>query len=578
MGKRRARPSGGPETPVEHAEKEGRQLSPEMMSRLEAALDSERRQREHLERRLRDAERRLESALSTVEHPQNGDADLLELKSLLAAEVAAEILRSELEGKLLELEFLANADAEAQTLPSTQQVQRVIQYVNVPEPARATAPESMPGKDWDDKLAAAQMAIEAAEARASHNALQVRKLTEELAAARSEQIRLATEMRSVQDRIGASSATTLAKHAPVEFIAPDPVALPSEPAEEPAANLEDALEAWGEVTIDEHATAQVTKLELAATHEPSLEDALSAWGEPEPQEQDSGLLSALEAFGGSDESSEPVKLDAPLETSSALEDRPASKEVRMDFDELAEVHGEAASAPHDLPKSESEAWASLLEVDTLDRLESPDAPTEQRLAEALMNGAVMGERAPSDHDLIEDIEASEPVEEESRWTPEPASTDEDDETLTIDWATPAAQERYEESEPARADELITPLEEEVANEDPPDAITLTPAESHHASEQEVLVALEAASHVEPPAPAASSTLEGLESAARKRATIVVAEPTIEDSESEPQEDFVSEMATLVQRGADARSSNSSESSRGDRRKSIVNALQRFIGE
>lgn len=578
MGKRRARPSGGPETPVEHAEKEGRQLSPEMMSRLEAALDSERRQREHLERRLRDAERRLESALSTVEHPQNGDADLLELKSLLAAEVAAEILRSELEGKLLELEFLANADAEAQTLPSTHQVQRVIQYINVPEPARATAPESMPGKDWDDKLAAAQMAIEAAEARASHNALQVRKLTEELAAARSEQIRLATEMRSVQDRIGASSATTVAKHAPVEFIAPDPVALPAEPAEESAANLEDALAAWGEVTIDEHATAQVAELEIAATHEPSLEEALSAWGEPEPQEQDSGLLSALEAFGGDDEGSEPGKLDAPFETSSALEDLPTSKEVRMDFDELAEVHGEAASAVHDLPKSESEAWASLLEVDTLDRLESPDAPAEQRLAEALMNGAVMGERAPSEHDLIEDIEASEPVEEETRWSPEPAATNEDDETLIIDWAKPAAQERYEESEPAPADEVLTPLEEEVASEDPSDAVTLTPAESHHASEQEVLVALEAASHVEPPAPAASSTLEGLESAARKRATIAVAEPTIEDSESEPQEDFVPEMATLVQRGADARSSNSSESSRGDRRKSIVNALQRFIGE
>lgn len=608
---------------MDHGANGGRAERPELLSRLESALDSERRQREQLERRLRDAERRLEKALATAD--SHNDAELLALKSQLALEMSAEAARAELEHSLLELEFLAQAALEAQSSPAAPPAQKVIHYVQVPAGNAPAAATPAPPPDWDAKLAAAQMAIEAAEARASHNALQVRKLTEELAAARAEQIRLASDMRNLRERIQASPSlsTALASSAAAGLSIDEaiqegldaPVAIEepsqpemdqivardsgragdlleklasslSEPVVEPAVpGLEEALEAWGEPEIDEHAAAKVTQAEMHAAAEEDLESALAAFGadigefEPSPQPAVEQRAAVQAATTDSDESDMTGALlaalggDAPESSVEALPEEPVSHPVLMDMDELSNEHQPAGAVSESRSlEDESGAWASLLEVDTLERLDTPDAPAEQRLAEALMSGAVSAERADEQAEgLLEDIESSEPVEEVPRWEPDTTPAAEDEAELLAEWATPTAHDRLDPE----------PLAETLAGvDDDAESLPVEADSSHEATA--ALEDSESPLTVEEPelllnndeGALRESTLDALERAAEERRAS-------DKKRAEPveQEDFSPDMAELVRRGADSRDAQTpSSGDRAGRRKSMVNALQRFIGE
>jgi hypothetical protein len=596
-----------------------------LLSRLESALDSERRQREQLEHRLRDAERRLEKALATAD--THNDAALLALKSQLAIEMSAVAARAELEHSLLELEFLAQAAIEAESTPASPPAQKVIHYVQVPA-ASAPAAAPAPPPDWDAKLAAAQMAIEAAEARASHNALQVRKLTEELAAARAEQIRLASDMRNLRERIQGSPTLSakLAPSSPAPLSIDDaiqegldaPVALEAASADdtdqivardsgragdlleelasslaepalltEPAApGLEEALEAWGEPAIDEHAAAEVTEAEMHAAADEDLESALATFGAEAGKHEDSQSTvveapAAPVATEDSDDSDMTDALlaalsgDAPsLDSSDAtMPEEPASSPVLMEMNELLEEQEpEIAATESRSLEDESGAWASLLEVDTLERLDTPDAPAEQRLAEALMSGAISAERADEQAEgLLEDIESSEPVEEVTRWEPDTTPAAEDDAELLAEWAAPTAHDRLDTELVTAAavledDPESLPVEDEtllVAPAGTEDSESLPPVEQETAA---LLNGGEGALR--------ESTLDALERAAEARR----AQSTVPD-EVDAEEDFSPDMAGLVRRGAETRDPQAAPSGdRAGRRKSMVNALQRFIGE
>lgn len=611
---------------MDHRSNGGRAERPELLSRLESALDSERRQREQLERRLRETERRLEKALAIAD-PHN-DTALLALKSQLALEMSAEAARAELEHSLLELEFLAQAALEAESTPASPPTQKVIHYVQVPAVNTPAAAAPVPPPDWDAKLAAAQMAIEAAEARASHNALQVRKLTEELAAARAEQIRLASDMRNLRERIQGSPTLSAALaplssaplsiddaireglDAPValeaaaeentdQIVARDSgragdlleelassLAEPPSLTEPPVPGLEEALEAWGEPAIDEHAAAEVTEAEMHAAADEDLESALAAFGADVGGKEDSATFAvntpvAPAAAIDSDDSDVTDALlaalggEAPTPDSKAedLPEEPESSPVHLEMDELTlEQAPEIAAAESRSLEDESGAWASLLEVDTLERLDTPDAPAEQRLAEALMSGAISAERADEQAEgLLEDIESSEPVEDITRWEPDNTPVAEDEAELLAEWSTPTAHDRLDMEHVTAA---------AVLEDDP---------ESHPVQDETLLVAqsgTEDSESIPPVEQEAAAPLDGGEGALRK-STLDALERAAEErrvhrevpAEVDAEEDNSPDMAGLVRRGAEAREPLDAHSGdRAGRRKSMVNALQRFIGE
>jgi hypothetical protein len=555
---------------VEQQGNGGHKLSPEFLARVEAALDSERRQRELLERRLRDTERSLETALAAVSAPHGPDADLLQLKSQLATEMATQAARATLELNLLELELVANAEAEAAAAPASAGAQRIIQYVNVPEAAPQPAPAQPAPKDFDDKMASAQMAIDAAEARASHNAVQVRKLTEELASARAEQIRLSAAMRGLRERFDATALSPTpaarwtnksdaAAAAPVEMEAPGLLSPAHETApmgdaidelaaalsESPALEehipqlgapmeggegLEDALQAWGDLG-ESHEQAE-------ANQEVALEDALSAWGEAESTDGDKPSSPRQEA-----------------EPSATIEDSLLA--VLESWGNAPEV-----SAPEVVEvlttEEEGTDWGALLEVDSLERLDTPDTSTEQRLAEALGDDVVPDSTEPVE--VLDDLEpATLEVEEPShRWEPDTSRPQDDDELLIEAFASPEPAERFQ------AEEDIETLVPEVLEPEPEVADIEAEEEAPAEEPASVLEALETAESSRRAAP-------------RPIPAAPLPEPVVEE---EPVEDFEPDYAAIARRAPDARREEEApaRAPRGGGRKSMIDALQQFIGE
>lgn len=592
----------------------GPKQSPEALTRIEAALESERRQREQLERRLRETEQRLEAALAAVQAPASNDAALLQLKSQLVAEMEAAECRAQLEQELLALELMANAAEEALAQPAhAAPAQRIIQYIHVPAPAveaieptvsatdAASAPAAPPAvapKDFENKLAAAQMAIDAAEARASHNAAQVRKLTEELAAARAEQIRLSAEVRDLAERFGTAVRTATPKAVPslaplaeAPIMATPAVGAPEE-TEEETIDLTAALADWG--------APEVAEPELVATSDDTaapadlLEDALSAFGDapahdaPAIEEHDAALEEALSAFG----SDAPDSVLVMPEAESVLVEEvvtatPASAETPLE-DSLLEVLEGWGSEPDKTSTLEvapeievaAEEYGNPLEVDTLERLESPELPPEERISEALGDAVFSETLVTRDDELLEDVESAEVVEEEHRWEPTPAPLEEEELETIGAWSVLSPEDRLDEAA-LQADAAADIEVETVTTEDEP--IVETPLDVTEqnssalpASPPQESPRVEAVT----PAPEAppSRTMAMLEQAATQRREILAAKSAPEqEPASAPEEDFEPDLATLVRRGAAERPVQQPSEERAGR-SAMIDALQQFIGE
>ncbi|MBI1318836.1 MAG: hypothetical protein GC168_07785 [Candidatus Hydrogenedens sp.] len=374
-------------------------------------VEAERRQREHLERRLKDAEARLQKTLERIEQP-DPTMDLLQLQGQLAAEAEQAAALEALEVTLLQAELQANSAAALSPAPAWPKRRPELLTPSLlaaaAEPSAARPAATVPD---DAELTKARLAIDAAEARAAHSSQQVKHLAEELAHARAEQVRLARELREVKAKVETAEldfrsepAWNVDPSAAGGGIALADAPMPLEPADEfaplespaetdeagesledalaafagadqatetvagtPAqdSSLEDALLGWAETgrESEEEATLELQPEPEAEQVEPesSLEDVLLGWGEAEsPKDEapayeestDDSLLSALEMFGGS-EPAAPAPEIAPEETSDLL-------------DALEQWGGISESAP--APASE----APILEMEELQAEPAPE--------------------------------------------------------------------------------------------------------------------------------------------------------------------------------------------------------------
>lgn len=159
---------------------------------LRAELAAERRSRAWLEGRLEELDQRLRRAQAAERASQNAAAHdqvaFLGFQASLTAEQSREADREALELWVLEAQLHAEAAEALSAAPL-----RV-------EPIHVIA-EPVVDRRLDEKLATARIAIEAAEARAAHNAAQVRRLSEELASARVEQTRTLNRLRELEQKL-----------------------------------------------------------------------------------------------------------------------------------------------------------------------------------------------------------------------------------------------------------------------------------------------------------------------------------------------------------------------------------------
>lgn len=253
------------------------------VARLRDALAGERAARAALEERLQSLEqslRRAESGGVRAARPAPEDLGVATLHALAGPDRAEARDYAGFEHWLME----ASLRADAEAAPSHEAVPLAMLMPLVAEPASAAAaPQSVTEDRLLQRLRAAREALDSAEAKAAHNAAQVRRLTAELAAARTEHTRASTRVRALEARVATVEGRPLdpaALGAPVVLPAaapPDPGLPPihldaprldaphPEPPARDALDLEDALAAWGGSADVEAPPA-------------TLEDALAAWG------------------------------------------------------------------------------------------------------------------------------------------------------------------------------------------------------------------------------------------------------------------------------------------------------------
>lgn len=217
-----AAPSAGA---PQHAVKAQPKVSDDL-ARLRAELQEQREARAALEVRLREAEARLkdaerlaesapkpkppaEMAPAAVSAPPTLDDFGLFTPPAASAQKGAPVVIEALETWLLEAELRAN-DASGALDHAT-------------APATALLIDALPESELAGKMASTWLALEAAEARATHNARQVKKLTEELAEARAAQIRAEARIRAVETRLRQAEARAGLLDKYVEEPEPEPV-------------------------------------------------------------------------------------------------------------------------------------------------------------------------------------------------------------------------------------------------------------------------------------------------------------------------------------------------------------------
>jgi len=388
-------------------------------------VESERRQREHLERRLKEAEARLKQTIDKFEKA-DPTFDMLQLHGHLAMEAEQTAALEALEVTLMQAELQANA-AEALS-PAPVWPRRRHEPISSPLLAEAPAPQFTPSAAVSSDIElAARLAVEAAEARATHSGSQVKHLAEELAAARAEQIRLSRELRELKalyapaEEAPSHPAARLAPRAaePISIDTPAPLepAYRAAPVHETPASLdegeslEDALAAFGTETPEAEAPEAVSledsllgwgepldAAETTATKTPDASDllitSLESWGEAHAEtsgaaEPDStgSMLDALESWGAADTSppAAPEASDALLD---ALESWSESAEADADAAAIEEVTDEEEPLIEAL-----EAWGEATHEEEDALAEHQDAAAESESADALY-AAILGEEEP----------------------------------------------------------------------------------------------------------------------------------------------------------------------------------------
>ncbi|MBI3118768.1 MAG: hypothetical protein HYZ00_08790, partial [Candidatus Hydrogenedentes bacterium] len=169
----------------------------ETVETLLRELSEERKARARLESRLQQVERELRQAQTAADDSARSAAQgRLELASLAVRGEEVAVRKpdySGLEVWLAEARLRAD-DAAGLLAPASSPLETL------------TVMARLSGVGKDDTLASARTAIDAAEARAAYNASQVKRLTEELAAARAEQMRTAARLREIEDRLERTEA------------------------------------------------------------------------------------------------------------------------------------------------------------------------------------------------------------------------------------------------------------------------------------------------------------------------------------------------------------------------------------
>jgi hypothetical protein len=417
-------------------------------------VEAERRQREHLERRLKEAEARLKQ---TIEKFEKADPtfDLLQLHGQLAMEAEQAAALEALEVTLMQAELQANAVEALSPAPAwpRRRPEPIASPLLGDAPVPAYAPSASVSSDSD---LTARLAVEAAEARAAHSGTQVKHLAEELAAARAEQIRLSRELRElkalyapVDDAAPSQPTARLAPLAvePITIEVPAPIEPPylAEPVHQtPAASdegesLEDALAAFGAesteaVVVPDTISLEdsllgwsepIESIESTTTDTPEASDllisSLESWGEAQAETSREGgadsaesMLDALESWGGAHSgataSAAPENSDTLLdaleawgepvaEPSTATE--PEANDALIDalasWGETAESEAPAMEAVTDEeePLIEAlEAWGEATHAEEEALAEHQDAEVEMSSADALY-AAILGEDEPA---------------------------------------------------------------------------------------------------------------------------------------------------------------------------------------
>lgn len=203
MGRREvrfSRPDGGAVAQA-HGGSTPDPTSPEA---LLAALEAERKNRAWLESRLEELDKRLVQALAVEKALETAGAQeqlgALAFAAEHAPARAKEADREAMAMWILEAQIRADAAEPQPLLPVRQEP---IQVIRDPVIIRETVTvrEAVVDARIEEKIASARLAVEAAEARAAHNAAQVRRLTEELAGARSEQMRTLNRLKDMEKRL-----------------------------------------------------------------------------------------------------------------------------------------------------------------------------------------------------------------------------------------------------------------------------------------------------------------------------------------------------------------------------------------
>ncbi|MCC6144023.1 MAG: hypothetical protein IT368_09470, partial [Candidatus Hydrogenedentes bacterium] len=347
--------------------------------RLQAELHAEREARAAAEDRVRRLEARLEeltnlatagaapASASSPEPPAPASAlGLLELAAAAPGAAGAED-HAELELWLVQAQLVAEALETAPEMVPGAFFQ--MQALATPQPIADTqVPEA---------LKSARLAVEAAEARAAHNAQQVKKLTEELAEARAEQMRTASRLRELTQRLDRMEQAPQ-EQAEASAVAPTPV--------QQDLSLELPAPPWApELLEDEVAPEPAIETDVisAAAFEPipALEEAHAVEVRAPAADSDEAIAAALEEWQAEAE----LEPTAPHETEWAMD---APEPAESDMEPHEEIPAEEEKTDLDLAGA-LEAWGAesddsiAVTVDDLtSALENADGETEAAEAQA----------------------------------------------------------------------------------------------------------------------------------------------------------------------------------------------------
>jgi hypothetical protein len=350
--------------------------------RLQAELEAERAARVTAEERVRRLEARLDELTGDVSVAAPA-LDMLHLAAEAPPPTQPEV-PAELELWLVQAQLVAEAmETTPVLIPGA--------ALHMPLMMPATTPEA----EVPEALKSAKLAVEAAEARAAHNAQQVKKLTEELAEARAEQMRTASRLRQLTDRLdrveqapsderGATSAELpaqqdlrfdlpappwapeLLEDHPVDATADDPTfATDFEPipaleeadlVQPEATTAEDedpiaaALEEW-QAEVDQEPAAPHHDTEWAMDAPESIEQESQSPAEP-AVDSDFDLAGALQDWGA--EPGEPAIQETVEDLTRALENWGAESDPDANAGLVLEGHDLHLDAGDDAPGAEAE--------------------------------------------------------------------------------------------------------------------------------------------------------------------------------------------------------------------------------